>query len=146
MIYKLVPFHTIGHYVAQNADNHHSTMLEEKTEASPRIDWEYFLTLSQQGQCIASVMQVDNEVRGYSVFVLGNDTLYKDRLEATNQALYIEPEFRSHTQEFLKETNKLFKDLGVQSINYILGNERLGKLMSRVGFKDKYTVWSVDYE
>lgn len=142
--YKLVPFHTIGKYVAQNAKNHHSNMLEEQIAASPKIDWEYYLSASHQGQCVAGVIQVNGEPKGYSVFIIDKDPMNKDRTEATSQALYIENDYRRYVQKFLKECNRLLTDGGVDSISYIFGNERLGKLMSRVGFKNKYTVWSID--
>ena len=142
----LVPFHTVGREIAQNAETHWKEAIEDVANSSLKIDWEYFISLSQQGQCVASVLLVDNKMRGYSVYTIDSDPLFKDRIEATSQAFYIEPAFRRHAQSFLKESNEKLKELGVKGVNYMLGNERLGKLISRIGLKQKYTVWSIDYE
>ena len=142
--YKLVPFHTVGKLLAENVQNHFENMLEEKLQASPKIDWESFLQLSHSGQCVTAIILDNNDIKGYSVFVIGSNPLYKDVIEAENQAIFIEPEYRLHVMRFLRETNTLIKGMGVHTINYTLGNKRLAKLMARAGFDDKYTVWSTD--
>lgn len=143
--YKLVPFIEVGHYIAQNADNHHENMYEEKTEGQARVDWEYYLGLSTT-ECAVSVILDNGEFKGYSVFVLADNPIYQGRIEANNQFIYVEPNYRGHSKEFIKKTNEMLRELGAKSVNYVLGNEKLGNLMSRIGFKDKYTVWSIDYE
>lgn len=140
---KLYPFHLVSDEIAKNAEDHYQQVIEDIT-TRPQIDWEYFLNLSQTGQCVATVLIIDNEFRGYSVYTIGSDPLFKNKIEAHGTAFYIQPDYRKYARNFFKESHKLLEEYGVVNINYMLNNPRLGKFMERIGFKPKYTIWSTE--
>ena len=143
MKYELVPFHTVAEFIAKNAKRHVDELKEDIVQSMPQIDWEYYLSLSEAGECMASIMSLDGEIKGYLVFIIMDNPMFKNRKEANSQWVYIFPEHRNCALNFIKKTNEYLKKLGVDDITYIIGNERIGKLLKLAGMKDTHKLWSI---
>jgi hypothetical protein len=139
--YALEPFHQIASDVALKIPAHYA---EKKSFGLPNLDWDYYLTASHMGLCKAITVRDDDKLVGYSVFFISHDTDRKHIQIATNAGVFLDPEYRGKIAiQLLKKSDEYLKELGAQEINYLLDDDRLGRLLGRNGYKSEYKLWSV---
>jgi hypothetical protein len=139
--FNLVPFHEIAEYVARNVDQH---VLDSGYGKRANLDWDYYLAASHSGECVAIVVTDDEKTVGYSVFFVSNNPNHKHIIEANNSGIYLEKKYRGKTSiQLFKKADELLKALGVSEINYLLKDDRVGKILSRNGYRPEHKLWSV---
>ncbi len=136
------PFHEVAEYIAPNVAEHHANMLDKDDYGTPNPDWEYYIALSQAGHCYCVSAVKDGKLIGYAGYTVANNPRYKHILQASSEAIYIEPEHRGVGLDMLRMADKELKALGVQEINYVWSDDRLAKILTKMGYKPKYQVWS----
>lgn len=147
MKFECVPFHTIGHEIAKNMEKHYEEVQKKEGYGKVNADWKTYLELSASGQCLAFIGKDNDEIRAYSVFILTHNINHKTVMEASNCALYVWPEYRGKgTIHFLKWINKYLQDLGVNEIGYLMHDEKIGKLLHKIGMKPTHTLWTIRNE
>ena len=146
MITRFVPFHQIAGIIAPDVERHYEEIKDLDDYGPPNIDWDYYINASLAGQCLAAVLIKDEKLVGYSVFMIGNNPRYKHMKQASNEAIYIEPEHRGHGLSFIKETDDYLKKIGVDEVFYAWADSRTSKILQRLGYKPKYKLWGMRYE
>lgn len=139
---KTVPFHMAARDIALVVDDH-----EEEGYGKPSLDWQAYLEASRQGACWATVAYDGDELVGYSVFFIDRNVNHKNRLEASNSGFYVIPKHRGRIIfKIMKAAHEFVKSLGVAETHYLLADDRVGKLLQKIGFKPTSTLWSVCHE
>jgi GNAT superfamily N-acetyltransferase len=146
MITRFLPFHEIAGLIAPNVEKHYAAMSDIDEYGTPNIDWDYYITASVAGQCVAAAMFDGDNLVGYSVFTIGNNPRYKHILQASNEAIYIEPEHRGKGLRFIKDADNFLKSRGVHETFYLWADSRTSKILQRLGYKPKYKLWGIRYE
>lgn len=142
--FNCVPFLNAADEIRKHVEAHKK---EQGMWDIVNIDWLSYITFSQLGKCFAFTMHNDGQLVGYSVFILSNDLNMKTRMEAHNMAFFIQKEFRGKaTLKFIQYTNSYLKSKQISSILYTLEDDRIGKLLERKGYKEKYKVWVLENE
>ncbi len=147
MKYEIVPFHNIFEIVYNNKDEHIKEMGEHGNNIC--FDWEYIIKCSLDGECIAVTMVDDDKkgIAGYAVFLIDTDITNYKRKCAVNVILYVGNNYRGRKSiDFIKNIDKLLKDIGVVSIDFTLSDDKLGKLLGRNGYKITSKTWSKEIE
>lgn len=147
MEFKCLPFHEIGHVIAANINKHYEEIQQKDAYGIVNADWRSYLELSGRGACVVFCVFDDNELVAYSVFIISANMNHKTLIDAMNVALYVYPKYRAKiTTKFLKWSHKLLLEKKVNEIAYALNDERLGKILKRVGMKPTHTVWTLRNE
>lgn len=140
IVYSLEPFHKIASDVAERIPAHFA---ENRHYGQPNLDWDYYLSASHAGHCQAVTVRDDDELVGYSIFFISHDPDRKHILQATNSGIFLDKEYRGKiAMELMKKSDAYMKELGVHEINYLLKDDRLGRLLGRNGYKPEYKLWS----
>jgi hypothetical protein len=138
--YSLEPFHEIAADVCERIPAHFA---ENKHYGKPNLDWDYYLQSSYAGQCKAVTIRDDGKLVGYTIFFITNDPDRKHVLQATNSGIFVDDDYRGKASiQLLKKADAYMKDLGAQEINYLIKDDRIGKLLSRQAYKQDYKLWS----
>lgn len=147
MEFKCLPFHEIGHEIARNMKAHYTEMSEKEGYGEINADWKTYLDLSGVGNCLAFVAMVEERMVAYSVFILSLNINHKTIIEASNTAMYVWPDYRGKgTLQFFKWINDYLQNLGVKEIGYLVRDERIGKLLGKIGMKPTHTLWTLRSE
>ena len=145
--YSFVPLHDVASYLIQNMEKHHAEVEGRDGYDPLDMDVDYLLQASRLGQCFVVVPTDNQKPVGYSLFFISTSTVNKNIIEANNEALYIEKEYRGKiTKDFLEKSTEFLKNAGVHRINYLIKNEAMGKLLERAGYKNEFKLWSVENE
>lgn len=145
--YIIVPTHAVLDHIKRKSPDHFLKMKEKKFRDSANVDWDYYKSISLSGNSLAIVALKGKEIIGYSVFTVTSDPIHKEFLQAANDAFFVEEKYRNKiSMKFLKKTNQLLKESGVNNISYILSDEKLGRVLSMSGYKPTHTVWSFENE
>jgi hypothetical protein len=143
MIYDFVPFEDVGEEIARNLEAHYNDADSRDDYGRPDLDWPAYITLSREGKCGAVIARNDGELIAYSVFIIGMNINHKQIAEALNTGFFIAEKWRGKiTNEFLRKSDEYLKEIGVDRINYVLSDDRLGQLLKRKGYKSKFITWS----
>lgn len=146
MEFKCLPFHEVGHLIAANMKKHYAEIKEKEGYGEVNADWGTYLALSAEGNCLAYCVYDDGLV-AYSVFVITPNLNHKTNLEAMNVTLYVAPEYRAKiTTKFLRWQNEDLISKGLNEVAFMVRDERLGKLLKRVGMKPTHTLWTLRNE
>jgi len=141
MIIESYPFREIASFVEKNQKTHYEDAMEIALHDEPNIDMDYYLTMSDAGQCIAVVLLDDGEIVGYSVFIIGNASNHKHIKEAVNTALWVKKEYRGKWSfTLVREAEKILFAM-VDEISYNVPSDRIGCFLGKLGYKSQYTVW-----
>lgn len=139
-VIRLVPFHHIAEYVAKNLHIHYGEMKVKDPLGPFNLDWDYYLSESHEGRCVA-VEVFDGRTVGYSVYFIQNNANHKHVIEANNAGVFLEKKYRGKTSfKLFKEAEKLLKPLGVHKISYLFPDEKMGKILP--GYKPEHILWS----
>lgn len=113
---------------------------------TPDIDWHTYIQASRAGLCRVVTVRDDNKLVGYAVYSLGRNLRYKNIIEASSDGIFLEKEYRGKlSAELIKRADQYLKTLGIHETNYILSDDRVGRLLGRSGYQSKYKVWSRKY-
>lgn len=144
MIYQIEPFHEIAEYVAEKVPEHYEEVKNREGSELPNMDWDYYLEASLSGQCIAITARDQGKLVGYSVFFIETNANHKHILEAVNSGIFLERKYRGRESlNLLRKTTEMLKQRGVHTISYLLKDDRIGKLLSRNGYKMDMKLWSI---
>ena len=133
------PFHEVASEIVPHIPAHGA-----EAEGGVNVDWDYYLEASYLGQCMAVTAHQDGELAGYSIFFISKNANQKHMTEASNVALYVTPKHRGKLALLLMKKSDEFLN-GVDEITYTLRDDRIGKLLSRQGYKPEYKVWSIKH-
>ena len=146
MKFMVLPFHAVEDHIRATAKDLYDESIERREDDAFAINWDYYHSLSISGNLLVTIALIEEEKKivAYSVYSVFHDTLH-GQLKATNEVFYVEKAYRGKMSfKLLKKSDELLKEKGIENIAYILSDERLGKLLSRNGYKPTHTVWSVN--
>lgn len=142
MIYDFVPFHLVAEEIAKNLESHYDDVDLKDEYGRPNLDWDSYLQLSLAGRCKVVTLRNPSLI-AYSCFCISNNLNHKGIIEAANTGIFIAKEYRGKvTLELLRKSDQFLKDLGVDEVNYVLKDDRIGILLKRAKYKAKHIVWS----
>lgn len=143
MIFDFVPFHEVAGDIAKNLDRHYDDVDFKDDYGRPDLDWDSYLNLSLAGLCKVVAVRKEGELIAYSVFCSGKNMNHKTKTEASNCGIWIKKEYRGRLiNTLLKKSDEYLKELGIMEVNYILNDDRIGKLLKRVKYQARHIVWS----
>ncbi len=144
MEFHFVPYHPVSQRIKKKI---HEVQGEfEETYGAIKIDWDYFEQSSRAGHAYIALILDNQEIVGFSGFLI-NRNAHHELMEADNVVIFVDKNKRGITSlKLIKFANQKLKELGVHQVNYVLKDERIGKLLSRQGFKPEFTTWSYKYE
>lgn len=147
MEFRVAPFHKVGHEISLNMKRHYADMEEKEGYGPIDADWRSYIEASNFGNCLVFLAECDKKIVAYSVFMLSFNINHKTKKEASNSAFYIDPEYRAKiTGKFLRYINSWLLDKGIDEISYLVRDERIGKLLKRIGMKPTHTLWTLRNE
>lgn len=139
-------FNVIGE-LAMNVERHYKEMLDSESELLPNIDWEHYRTISNMGVCKALTMRDNGKLVGYAVFTISTNPRHKDVLEAFCDGIFIEKEYRGkHSLMLFKKIDEYMKSFDVKEVHFLIDNEKIGRFLSKNGYNETKTLWSLKYE
>lgn len=138
--WSFVPAHTIFAEIAPNIARHYAEMSEGDDYGCPNIDWDYYLQASMSGQCVAVTLRDKGHLVGYNILTISTNPRYKHLVEASGNGLFVERPYRGRYGILL--IKKAEEYLKTHEINYCIGGERFSKLLTRLGYKTTYKIWS----
>lgn len=135
--YFLVQFNEVAEKIAELLPLHRRSV-----EEPPKPDWMQYMAASDLGQCWAAIAVNDGKLIGYSVYLTGNDINQKGKTTADNTAFFVLPDYPGVGLKLLKSAHELLLKLGINEINYTLGDVRSAKILKRMKPSKTYTVYS----
>lgn len=144
--YQVVPFHTVGEELARNVDRYVSEITDFSEHGAPNVDWDGYLNLSAHGLARVITARHHEKLVGFIAFVLTHNMRHKHVREAWSQGIFVEKKYRGEVSVALtKKADEFIKTLGIHVTNYMLSDERVGRLLGRNGYQPKYTIWSKNH-
>ena len=146
MKFMILPYHAVEDHIKATAKDLYDESFERKERDAFAVNWDYYHALSLSGNLLASIALIEEERRivAYAVYSVSVDPLHGE-LQAANDVFYVDKEHRGKMPlQFLRKSDELLKDKGINNISYVLSDERLGKLLARAGYKPTHTVWSTN--
>jgi len=120
------------------AENHkESGVFPDKIDLNVLDD--FYEWSSENGNVRFHIARDDGKVVGYTVTFIGNHPHYQDKVFATNDVLYITPDYRktSVAKDLIEFVEKDMKDTGVDVMSFHTKCDNpCRKLMESVGFKE----------
>lgn len=142
MIYDFVPFHLVAEEIAENLENHYDDVDLKDEYGRPNLDWNCYLKLSLDDRCKVVTVRTDKLV-AYSCFCISNNLNHKSIIEAMNTGIFIDKEYRGKiTLELIRKSDEFLKKMGINEVNYVIKDQRIGLLLKRRNYEAKHTVWS----
>lgn len=135
--YFVVKFNEVADKIAVLLAKH-----RQSVEETPKPDWKQYMAASDAGQCWAAIAVCEGELVGYSVYITGADINHKNKIVADNTAFFVLPDFPGVGLKLLKSAHELLLKLGINEINYTLGDVRSAKILKRMKPAKTYTVYS----
>lgn len=144
--HDFLPFAALIPEIAPHTTRHYLEMTDGDNYGAPDVDWDYYVDASLAKACYAVATRDNGELVGYSIYTLGTNPRYKDRLEASCDGIFIEKPYRGKiSNEMLAKADTCLAMMGVRETSYTMSDPRMGKLLERKDFKSKYKVWSKTY-
>lgn len=141
--YAVVPGALVAGEIAPNIAWQYQD--SEDPEGQINIDWDYYLSLGPACQVVTA--RSDGRLIGYSIFVISTSSRQKHVLEAWNEGLFVEREFRGAVgPRLMKESDAFLKSIGVKQSHFVNSTPRMARLMRRNGMEPTHTIWSKKYE
>lgn len=111
-------------------------------------DFALYRTLADANRLRIFTVRLDELLLGYAVFLLGVDTLTKEKIQAVCNVLYLEPAYRRgwtgyNLMKFANESMEI--NDGVSAISHCLSvrNPSLSILLERMNFRKEEEVWTL---
>lgn len=143
IIYECVPFHEVSEEIFNNVPDHCNDISQKAENRTISIDWNAYFSLSALNRCLVITARTDERLIAYSVFCINEDINHKGFIAAVSTAIFIARPYRGKiTSELFRKSDDFLKDLGVDEINYTFHDQRIGRLLERVGYKIKEITWS----
>jgi hypothetical protein len=140
--YALEPLHEMAAEGLDKLNDHYKG--HESSYGKLNMDWDYYLSASHAGKCKAVTVRDGSRLVGYALFFIGNNPDHKHILQATNSGIYLDEEYRGKISlQLIKKADEFLKNLGVKEINYLLKDDRIGRLLGRNGYKSDHKLWSI---
>lgn len=132
----------VAEEIARNVVRHVSEMEDQNDYGAPNIDWDYYLAMCHAGNCHVLTMRDGEKLVGYAVMMFNNDPRHKDRYEAMCEGLFVEKEYRrKYGAKMIKRLCEYMKKIKVDA-HILISDERIGRLLSRYGFRETKKLWS----
>jgi hypothetical protein len=104
-------------------------------------DWERYEALCDRGNLfVATARNEEQQLIGYSIFFVLNHLHYKSTLVASNDVLYLHPDYRKGTTgiKLIKISESELKRMGVTKICWhIKFHKDFRNILYRMGYKDE---------
>lgn len=103
-------------------------------------DWDKYEAIYHRGGLFIATARDDNKLIGYSVFFVVNHLHYSSTLVASNDVLYLRPEYRQGTAgiKLIKFSESELKKAGVdKAVWHIKYHKDFRKILYRMGYKDE---------
>lgn len=108
-------------------------------------DFAMYAMMSEANKLRIYTARVDEQLIGYAVFLIGNDVLVKERVNAVCNLLYLEDSYRRGFTGYnlMKFANEALIDEGVVAISHCVSNrnQNLSILLERMGFRKQEEIW-----
>lgn len=144
MKFLILPYHAVEDEIKAMSKQLYDESLERKETDAFAVNWKYYRALSISGNLLATIALKGREIAAFAVYTVSVDPLH-GKLQAANEVFYVDKEHRGKTSlKFLRKSDELLKGKGIETIAYVLSNNRLGKLLARNGYKPTHTVWSLN--
>ncbi|MCE7073692.1 hypothetical protein LZG74_25505 [Dyadobacter sp. CY327] len=139
--FNFTPFHDVMIDIAELLPEHESEVMYY---GPVNVDWNYYMAAGMAGQCHAVTVRDNGYLVGYSVFTIDNNPNHKHTIEASNAAIFLDKGYRGKIgREMFLYAQKRLSGMGVKEIHYMIKDERIGKLLGRMGYAPDHTVWSI---
>lgn len=140
---ELTPLHTVLDEIEALHKRHYAEMVDADDYGLPDVDWELYRALSQTGSMACVTMRNDETLVGWAAFSLGTNPRYKHKLEAENQGIFIEEEYRGRwANAFINACKEYMRVIGAVETNFTVSDERIGRWLAAHGAKSNYRIWS----
>jgi hypothetical protein len=140
--YHLEPLHEMAPEGIDKLSSHFEGY--ESSYGKLNMDWDYYLAASYAGQCKAVTVRDDGKLVGYALFFIGHNPDHKHIIQATNSGIYLDEKYRGKVSlQLLRKSDEFMKELGAHEINYLLKDDRIGRLLGRNGYKSDHRLWSI---
>ncbi len=145
MIYDFVPFHEVAGEIAKNLETHYNDAELKDSYGRPNLDWDNYLAQSVAGSCRAVTARDNGKLVGYSVFCVGVNINHKTIIQASNIGMFVWKKYRGKiAMDLIRNSDEFLRQIGVMEVMYVMQNKRLGSLLKRAKYDDKYVVWARD--
>lgn len=138
------------HQVIDDIEEHHLRHYEEMTEGDdfgkPDVNWELYKALSVAGHMMATTLRDGDILVGYIVFSISNNQRHLHRLEASNEAFFVEQTYRGKwSKALVKYALSSNAQMGIDETNFTLNDDRIGRWLGGIGAKSTYKIWSFNH-
>lgn len=106
-------------------------------------DWPRYVSLEEVGQLAVYTARDDGRLVGYSVFFLYQHIHYKQTRIASNDVLFLHPDYRKGTCgiKLIKHSEQQLKSLGVNKVTWhIKFNKDFRPILHRMGYCDEEVI------
>ena len=102
------------------------------------LDFEAYFESEQAGVIHSFTLRDnDNELIGYSIFLVSNMGHHKSVIYAYQDVIYVNPKYRICGIKFIRYTEKELKKLGVDVVLHGCPNDsRIGGVLERLGYNE----------
>lgn len=123
--------------------NHYDEIAWQKDKIPLDLDEELYCKLDMEGIAIFYTGRVRGEIKAYNVFFIRANPHYKSTRFATNDVIYVDPEYRGGTgSKFIDFCEEDLRSLGAQVITYhIKPSFDWGVLLKRKKFTPLDSIW-----
>lgn len=106
------------------------------------VDWNKYLMLNEAGVLRVYAMRVVHKLVGYSSFVIDNHLHHRHLVAAQNDSIYIMPEYRKSSSEFIDFCDARLAEEGVNDITISVKPVRdFSAMLLKKGYEQEETVF-----
>ena len=146
MNYKVESFADVIDEIKPLLTAHWLEIARHKDVIALNPDYEKYRLLDEGGMLHVVTVRKEDKLVGYFVTFVAPHLHYKDHIMATNDILYVDPDYRGGTTAFkmFKYAEKTLKDRGVEKIiiNMKIAHE-FGSLLDHMGYREIEKVYEL---
>ena len=104
-----------------------------------RPDWDAYFNMAESGNLVSITVRVDEKLVGYAVYIMRHNIHYSTSLQAMQDILYVDPEYRRGRLgiKLLQRSEEILEKLGVQVIiQHVKLEHDFSPLLIRMGYED----------
>lgn len=119
---------------------HYEELTLNKNKIKLKPVWDRYFDMEQSGKFFALIARIDNQVVGYSGFILDKHLHYEDILVATNDVLFLKKEYRLGMTgiKLLKFSEQYMKNQGANKITWhIKYSNDFRNILYRMGYANE---------
>jgi GNAT superfamily N-acetyltransferase len=101
-------------------------------------DWEKYKSLEDYSDVVRvyTARTEEHKLIGYAVFFVNYNMHYQQSLQATQDILFVHPEYRGRGGKFISWCDEQLKAEGVQAVyQHVKKNHNFGKLLERLDYE-----------